>query len=90
MSNPIKKSELSDMSPSKPLEQATTAENKPSGQKAKPERFYFPAQEKERAMNALYATHQHTGITRWSTYVSAAVAEYTRRLEAQHNRGNPF
>ncbi|MBN1174890.1 MAG: hypothetical protein JXA67_22215 [Micromonosporaceae bacterium] len=41
----------------------------------------------ERAMNAFYATHAHV---RWRDYVETALAEYTERLEAEHNHGEPF
>ncbi|MFI7074251.1 hypothetical protein ACIOFT_27010 [Micromonospora chalcea] len=42
----------------------------------------------ERAMNAFYSAPH--GLPRWRDYLEQALAEYTERLEREHNNGEPF
>lgn len=51
--------------------------------------YMFPA-EKARARAAWMNTIGHTGHTSITLFMEAAIAEYTRQLEREHNDAKPF
>lgn len=52
--------------------------------------FYQHPEEEERARKAWMHTMGHTGHTTITSFMEAAVANYTRQLEAEHNDAKPF
>lgn len=52
--------------------------------------FYMLPAEKSRARAAWMNTIGHTGHTSITLFYEAAIAEYTRQLEQEHNDSRPF
>lgn len=52
--------------------------------------FYMLPSEKNRARAAWMNTIGHTGHTSITLFYEAAIAEYTRQLEREHNDSRPF
>ena len=72
--------------PAKPAQQAT-ASTKPKKKKVS---FYQLPVEEDRARAAWMHTMGHTGHTTITSFMEAAVSEYTRKLEEQYNDSTPF
>lgn len=61
----------------------------PKGKKKKVS-FYQHREEEDRARAAWMHTMGHTGHTTITSFMEAAVANYTRQLEADYNDAKPF
>lgn len=75
-----------------PEKAAKLGERGSTGAKAKKKKvsFYQLPEEEDRARAAWMHTMGQTGHTTITSFMEAAVATYTRQLEAQHNDSKPF
>ena len=77
---------------SAPAEAPKAAQGRTATPKSKKKKvsFYQHPEEEERARKAWMHTMGHTGHTTITSFMEAAVANYTRQLEAEHNDAKPF
>ncbi len=62
----------------------------PKAPKKKKVSFYLAPEEEARAEAARLFTMGHTGLTTVTSYYEQAIAEFTRKLEAEYNDSKPF
>lgn len=78
--------------PSAPADAANPPEQPSAASKGKRKKvsFYQHVDEEARARAAWMHTMGHTGHTTITSFMEAAVANYTRMLEAEYNDSKPF
>lgn len=62
----------------------------PKAPKKKKVSFYLSPEEEARAEAARIFTAGHTGLKTVTSYYEQAIAEFTRKLEAEYNDSKPF
>lgn len=67
-----------------------TSQAAPKAPKKKKVSFYLSPDEEARAEAARNFTMGHTGLKTVTSYYERAIAEFTRKLEAEYNDSKPF
>lgn len=67
-----------------------TPQAAPKAPKKKKVSFYLSPEEEARAEAARIFTAGHTGLKTVTSYYEQAIAEFTRKLEAEYNDSKPF